>query len=150
MYISQYWYTVVIYVYMCWVIARLSDGGSDGPQTKPGSTDGKSAVAWKLSGPRSTSGRWHLWVFCAAEWIVKRWLCRARLSLSTTAVTGRFCPNPVGCREVPGCISSPSHWALVDKLHSYEHNAKVLVPGLVLPVYNSNYYIIPILKSPNL
>lgn len=51
---------------------------------------------------------------------------------------------------MPGCISSPSNWALVDKLHSCEHNAKVLVPGLVLPVQNSNYYIIPVLKSPNL
>lgn len=98
---TQSWYT---YSNMCWVIARLSDGGLDGPQTKPGSTDGKSAVAWKPSGPRSTSGHWHLWVFCAAEWIVKRWLCRARLSVSATTVT-------------EGVLSKPSRMQRGARLH---------------------------------
>lgn len=61
-----------------------------------------------------------------------------------------FCPNPVGCREVPDCISSWSRHTLVNKLYCYKNNAQVWVIGHVLPINNAICYIILILKSPNL
>lgn len=61
-----------------------------------------------------------------------------------------FCPNPVGCREVPDCISSWSRHTLVKKLYSYKNNAQLWVIGHVLSIYNAICYLIPILRSPSL
>lgn len=114
---------------------------------------GENAAAWKTWGLGSVTGPWHLWVFCAAEWIVSRRLCRTLLSVSATPLTQ--------------VLSKPSRTPRGARLHSHPPTPNLTgfwqISYIVMNIMQTFWfqdmcyrfrtqdcYIIAILKSPNL